>query len=535
MARRILISLCVLLMTISALNAQDSGLQFVKKQYPQLSAMFQKELVSEHATYTFAIDVSGTMKKYSEIVIPALNSFVDALPNGDYVRIIRFGTTAKGSENGYLGTINSNLKGDLRRAISQLYTNPNDDKAFRAHTDIPAVMKEVSVALQNSENNMNFVFILTDFRNDQFGSGEHKIVSKDLQQIYYDLEPAAIGKNGRIVALRLPVDVNAAGYCLDQLKNEVFTKVELGYEMQDITSDAALSSWFEELKKQIMVERLRTIVSAENKVADISFSTDINIDGDVVASVSWQPNKLFGAISIDSSFVQNKRIVTDSLAVAAIDRSNLTASGFTFDNNIEVFTQTTETLLTEIPLGRIRHSSWGFHKLDDELSLGVDMPTPYDDELRRLGIRKPIPDVAIPVQGWKFTFFLPFWLCATIVGLIILYLILVMIKAGKNASAYFTKTIKVYDYVSQEQIKKVSGARIKDKAGVSVTGLKGMTLTYYKKTYSPFCLFKQPRLEGRVDGGYACNARGQRDSVKTSGSFYLQDNQKNIIFKVNLS
>lgn len=532
MTKRIILFLCFSVLSLTGLYAQDSGLDFVKKQYPQLSAMFQKELVSEHATYTFAIDVSGTMKKYSEIVIPALNSFVDALPNGDYVRIIRFGTTAKGSENGYLGTVNSSLKGDLRKGVNQLYTNPNDDKPFRAHTDVPAVMKEISNALQNSENKMNFVFILTDFRNDQLGSGEHKILSKDLSQIFYDLEPACIGKNGRIVALRLPVDVNAAGYCLDQLKNDVFSKVELSYEMQDITSESALSSWFEELKKQIMVERLRTIVNAENKVADIAFDTDINIDGDVVASISWQPNKLFGAISIDSSFVQNKRMGTDSLAV---DRSNLTASGFTFDNNIEAFGQTTETVLTEIPLGRIKHSSWGFHKLDDELKLGVDMPTPYDDELRRLGIRKPIPDVAMPVEGWKFTFFLPFWLCATIIGLIILYLILVMVKAGKNAKASFGRTIKVFDYDSQELVKKAAGVRIKDKTGVSITGLKGMTLTYYKKTFSPFRLFAEPRLEGRVDGGVACNARGQRDSVKTTGTFYLQDNQKNIIFKVNLS
>lgn len=532
MNRKFIFVICFSVLSILGLSAQDSGLQFVKKQYPQLSAMFQKELVSEHATYTFAIDVSGTMRRYSEIVIPALNSFVDALPNGDYVRIIRFGTTAKGSENGYLGTVNSNLKGDLRRAIAQLYTNPNDDSPFRAHTDIPAVMKEVSNALQNSENKMNFVFILTDFRNDQYGSGEHKIISKDLEQIFYDLEPATIGKNGRIVALRLPVDIKAAGYCLDQLKDNVFTKLELGYEMQDITSDAALSSWFEELKKQIMVERLRTIVNAENKVADIEFSTDINIDGDVTANVSWQPNKLYGAISIDSSFVQDKRMESDSIAPV---RTNMTKSGFTFDNNIEAFTQTTETVLTEIPLGRIKNQSWGFHKLDDELSLGVDMPTPYDDELRRLGVRKPIPDVAIPVDGWKFTFFLPFWLCATIIGLIILYFILVIVKAGKNAGVSFTKTIKVYDYDSQEQIKKVPGARIKDSAGVSVTGLRGMTLTYYKQTPSPFRLFAEPKLMGRVDGGVACNAKGQRDSVKTSGTFYLQDNHKNIIFKVNLS
>ena len=133
----------LLLLAGAAVSAQDTGLAFVKKQYPQLSTMFQKELVSEHATYTFAIDVSGTMRTFSPIVIPALNSFVEALPNGDYVRIIRFGTTAKGSENGYLGTVSTKLKDDLKRAIGQLYTNTNDDKAFRAHTDIPAVMKEV--------------------------------------------------------------------------------------------------------------------------------------------------------------------------------------------------------------------------------------------------------------------------------------------------------------------------------------------------------------------------------------------------------
>ena len=533
MSKRIILLLYLTFMPLVGIVAQDSGLDFVKRQYPQLTAMFQKELVSEHATYTFAIDVSGTMKKFEPIVVPALNSFVDALPNGDYVRIIRFGTTAKGSENGYLGTVNSNLKKDLRRAIAQLYTNPNDDKPFRAHTDVPSVMKEVSNALQNSENKMNFVFILTDFRNDQKGSGEHKILSNDLQQIFYDLEPAAAGKNGRIVALRLPVDINAKGYCLEQLKDNVFSKVDLAYEMQDITSDSALSSWFDELKKQIMVERLRTIVSHENKVADIQFSTDINIDGDVLANISWQPNKLFGAISIDSSFVQDKRMGSDSLAV---EKSNLTASGFTFDNNVEVFTQTTETVLTEIPLGRIKHSSWGFHKLDDELSLGVDMPTPYDDELRRLGIRKPIPDVAIPVEGWKFTFFLPFWLCATIIGLIILYLILVIRKAASNAKKSFNKTIKVLDYNTQEEVKVVKGARIKDSAGVTITGLKsGISLNYHKKSFSPFRLFKDPILEGRVDGGYACNAKGNRDSVKISGTFYLQDKQKNIIYIVKLS
>lgn len=528
--KKLLLLISLVLVLGTNINAQDAGLKFVQKQYPQLSAMFQKELISEHATYTFAIDVSGTMNKYSSIVVPALKSFVDALPNGDYVRIIRFGTTAKGSENGYLGVVSDNLKRDLHTAINNLYTNTNDDRSFRAHTDVPAAMEAVSSSLMNSENKMNFIFVLTDFRNDQTAGGERKISSADLEKIYYDLEPAATGKNGRIIALRLPVDVTARGYCLDQLRDNVFSKVALDYEMQDITSEDALSSWFEELKKQIMIERLRTIVSAENKVADISFNTDIDIDGNVMANVSWKPNRLYPSIKVDSSFVQDKVASDDTLAPAPV--KNLTTSGFTFVNNTECFTETTDTQLSELELGKIKNKKMGFHKLDDELAFGVTLPTPYDEELHRLGIRKPIPDVAIPVERLVFTFFLPLWLCVVIIALILLYIILVIRKAAKNSRAYFNKTIKVYDFATSEIVFKGT-QRIQNKE-FTVPKLGSIQLTYSKETYSPFNLFKQPKLVGRINNAVACNAKGQRDSVKVSGTFFIQDKNKNIIYKVNL-
>lgn len=521
-----LMALCV------GVRAQDAGLAFVQKQYPQLSAMFQKELISEHATYTFAIDVSGTMRRYQDIVTPALKAFVDALPNGDYVRIIRFGTTAKGSENGYLGVVSDRLKKDLHKAIDQLYTNSNDDRAFRAHTDVPAALNSISSALFNSENKMNFVFILTDFRNDQTAGGEHKITTADLDKIYNDIEPAATGKHGRVVALRLPVDTNAPGYCLDQLRDNIFSKIDLGYEMQDITSEDALSSWFDELKKQIMVERLRSIVAEENKCAAIDFSTEIDIDGNVIANVTWQPNRLYASVKIDSSFVQDKRTANDTIAPAK--RKEYSSNGFTFVNNTEVFTETTQTQLSNIELGQIKHESWGFHGLNDDLALGVTLPTPYDEELHRLGIRKPIPDVAIPVEGLVFTFFLPFWLCATIIGLIILYIILVIRKAGKNAKAYITKTIKVTDYVTSNEVYKGVAVKINSATGFTVPKMPGIQLTFFKKTSSPFRLFKRPVYIATINGAEACNARGQKIYPTVNGTFFIKKSG-NIIYKVNLS
>ena len=527
--KKLLISLSVLFAFCIGMRAQeDEGLKFVKKQYPQLSQMFQKELMSEHATYTFAIDVSGTMKKYEPIVTPALKAFVDALPNGDYVRIIRFGTTAKGSENGHLGVVSDKLKKDLHKAIDQLYTNSNDDKAFRAHTDVPAVMGSVSSALYNSENKMNFVFILTDFRNDQVTGGEHKITSSDLEKIYFDLEPAATGKHGRVVALRLPVDTSKPGYCLDQLKDNVFTKIALEYEMQDITSEDALSSWFSELKKQIMVERLRSIVTEENKCAAIDFSTEIDIDGNVLANVTWQPNRLYASVKIDSSFVQDKRVANDTLAPAK--RKEYSSNGFTFINNVEAFTETTDTHLADIELGQIKHANWGFHGLNDDLALGVTLPTPYDDELHRLGIKKPIPDVAVPVERFLFTFFLPFRVCAIIIGLIILYIILVIRKMSKNASAsMIMNMIKITDYVTSNEVFKATGVRIKDE--YRVQKMPGIQLVFSKKKGNPF-LFQGVTYSASIEGGAsACNAKGREDFPRTNGTFFIKKSG-NIIYKV---
>jgi hypothetical protein len=237
-------------------------------------------------------------------------------------------------------------------------------------------------------------------------------------------------------------------------------------------------------------------------------------------------------VKIDSSFVQDKRAANDTLPPAK--RKEYSSNGFTFINNTEAFTETTQTQLSNIELGQIKHESWGFHGLNDDLALGVTLPTPYDEELHRLGIRKPIPDVAIPVEGLVFTFFLPFWLCATIIGLIILYIILVIRKASMNAKAYTTKTIKVTDYVTSNEVYKGVAIKINNATGFTVPKMPGIQLTFAKKTYSPFRLFAKPTYIATLQGAEACNAKGQTDFPRADGTFFIKKSG-NIIYKVNLS
>ena len=84
----------VLLLGNLVLAAQQTSMDALKADYPQLMKKFGKELEGQRADYIFAIDVSGTMNKYRETVVPALGEFFKSLQEGDYVSIIKFGGEA---------------------------------------------------------------------------------------------------------------------------------------------------------------------------------------------------------------------------------------------------------------------------------------------------------------------------------------------------------------------------------------------------------------------------------------------------------
>ena len=196
--------------------------------------------------------------------------------------------------------------------------------------------------------------------------------------------------------------------------------------------------------------------------------------------------------------------------------------------------ETTDTELADLKLGKIKNRDFFFHKLDNELDLGVKLPTPYDDELHRLGIRKPIPDVAVPVKKLLFTFFLPFWLCAAIIGLILLYIILVIRKAGKNAKWSVRRSITAKDVTTQVIVEKWEG-RIKDSKGITLSKLS-TPLTYYKQTYCPFLLHKKPIIRGKVTNGSACDPTGKKPTkiVTGNGDFWIKDNSNKVKYKITI-
>ena len=430
----------------SLLAANDSvstgGLEYLEKTFPKLTNLYKEELSKYPAHYIFAIDVSGTMNQYEEMVVNSIIPFFNALPNGDCVDVIPFGTEALSSMANYSGVIDPQVKSALNQNITRLYNDPSYPDGFKGYTDIQKAIEAIAKVIQATrEYKVNVIVILTDFRNDVKGDkpSEHKFSDSQLEKMNEVIGAATNDTYTRSIALELPVDQSKPGYCLKQLKSDVFPTRGSGLEIVSMNNPGQMiGQWFDRLKREIMVTKLRAVIDLENRTEPITLKTDIDIDGNTKAEIHWTPSKLYPTMRIDSTYLAKK--------------------GFLFINNKENFQDTQETDL-KLDLGKIENNSYGFHHLEDSLNLGILLPTPYDDELASLGVKKPLPNTKEGIDKFLFTFFFPLWVCCIILALIIAYIIWVLSAIRRNARYYINADVTIRDAEDEKigSIRKPSG------------------------------------------------------------------------------
>ena len=119
---------------------QPQAYTLLEQDYPQLLKKFANELNTQKANYIFAIDVSGTMNKYENIVVPAMSQFVESLSDEDNVNIIRFGSDAKVSVGGFCD-VNADTRQSLKRYIHSLYKR--DEDLYR-YTDLNRLLQTLN-------------------------------------------------------------------------------------------------------------------------------------------------------------------------------------------------------------------------------------------------------------------------------------------------------------------------------------------------------------------------------------------------------
>jgi len=484
--RNIAFVIYVVLMTFFPLSmsAQNQSvtsnpLAYLEKTYPQLTDLYREELVKYPAHYIFAVDVSGTMNQYSGFVTQALRPFFQALPDNDRVDVIPFGTEALPNMLSYCGVITPAVKSALGQNIGNLYSDPSYQKDFKGYTDIPKAVKAISKVIQNNRDyKVNVIVLLTDFRNDVQGDkpSERKLSAKEIEDLNTAIGAATNNIYTRSIALELPVNKNMPGYCLPQLKEEVFPTENGGMEIVPLTNpDAMIGQWFEQLKRDIMVTKMKAVIDNANRLNPITLKTTTDIDGDVEAEVHWTPSKLYPTMQIDSTFMDG--------------------NDFVFENNKENFTQTRDSVLN-LDLGQIKNKGYGFHHLQDSINLGLNLPTPYDDELASLGIRKPLPNTKKAEDRWMFTFFMPFWLTLVLLILLILYIIGVIKAIARNNNFSFNGSVTITDQNNETNVARISNMTklIIGKGGSPRCKVEDAEWQFVveKKKSNPFLVFAKP-------------------------------------------
>ena len=153
-----LIVLCMLLMQGSKTMAQ-TAMDRLRAEYPAVMEQYGKRLEALKADYIIAIDVSGTMYNYKSTVVPALQAFLGSIPNGDYVCILKFGTTTK--EAGLSGQISQGNRESFQETLNHIYDR-DDDLYYQ--TNICKMLESVNERMNRpGHNDLQYIFMFTDF------------------------------------------------------------------------------------------------------------------------------------------------------------------------------------------------------------------------------------------------------------------------------------------------------------------------------------------------------------------------------------
>ena len=140
--KKFLLALSILVAVQTGVFAQNDPLGYLKMQCPNLTEMYRTELENCHAHYIMAVDVSLSMCRYESDVLPALKSFIKALPVGDKVTLIPFAKTANDNRMGFDVEINAETKASLLTVMEKLYPQ-GDEKKNPEYKDI--VVKECEI------------------------------------------------------------------------------------------------------------------------------------------------------------------------------------------------------------------------------------------------------------------------------------------------------------------------------------------------------------------------------------------------------
>ena len=415
----LLIALCILTAFGFKANAQEAMAK-MKKSYPVAMQEYGKEMSELKTDYIIAIDVSATMGKYKEEVVPALTRFFDSIGDGNFVRIISFGTIAKEEQTRL--EISKQTRPQIVEKLNYVYDKVMNDKGMRGYTDFVLLgNKVVDLIESDNDSDIHFVVVFSDIMDDPNPQVKAKGTKHRADKEWNDLQH-------RFKTLEVPVNTLST-YFSHEAKDEkqILESIELvkkafpNFEYSNDINEV-LGNMLEGSKFVIYTDKLKQLIV--NDVNEIGkkelFGSQIEKDKSLTLSVDMDKEELGVKKYI-------RGIVIDTCILG--EKSN-DVLDIEFDNHFEIAKRNGTK-----SIGKLEFDKGGLWTKDCFAEFVMQYHFLYQQgkdekaqsftkDMEALGLLDQLPQKASFHADGPFVFLWPFWLIVVLCILILVFLIL---------------------------------------------------------------------------------------------------------------
>lgn len=509
--------------------AQQNAKQAVEKDFPGLMKLYGDKLETCHAHYIFAIDISSSMLPFEETVKSKFLEFVNALPDGDEITLIKMASTDK---TDYVNNCRSiKLNPEVRKNIKDIIYS-QQFKFIRGGSsdgsDGYTMTKKVIEAINDvGSNDLVFVYFFTDFEywtsHNKYNKSKENwdaLKNKLANRRYYSMYKYGLELNFNDKSLR----------------NEAIFKRELDQvfgpvEYQGVSTAAFLSQWFDQLQSNVLAMKLHSIVNTDWTKFNESVKLELSLSGD---------NVILETSSVDMPLAKGLQVELNGLG----------------DNFIPNDIDDISTGEQETKIGRLvtLNKTWipGYETIGGgDATVSIKSLSNYDDEIERLyelceGITPPRPEIAgIDVPSFNV------WNCH--IPYIVVIIILVLIGLYILSTAYtifFIRLNKSWSVVIERSVNGIPIPELSNiiKAPFELNSTKNKesnkewTIFVYGKKYNPILFWKKSGYYIKIKSPSIntfefidpINRKSVKDTASTNREVFLSSykKSKNIIIRI---
>jgi len=275
----------------------QTAIEKLKKEYPATMVQYGKQLQDLHTHYIIAVDASGSMTKFKDQVVPAVQQFLESLPEGDYASIVAFAGNARTEctplklDEKNRETLMKNLNRIYEEVIPRNELNRNSTQLYKGAEEVVKLVEEDKVS------DIYFATFFTDLCDE--GRQDWTPLKNRVAKLK--------NKNFGVVATALPAPASQ-----EKLKNKGIDNMRNAFEGFSYSSDvnAVFGELLENYKQKIYKQELLEIIPKEfaKLFEGLTVSADIGLDKRISFHADYPEitPAIIKGVSIDTTILKDQ-------------------------------------------------------------------------------------------------------------------------------------------------------------------------------------------------------------------------------------